>query len=114
MPGRGAHARRLENRFPGVDANPYLAIAVSLACGYLGIKQKLTPTEPHGGDAFLEPITVARNLQAALGLLEESSDLKDVMGNRFAKAYAAVKREEFEAFNKVISSWEREYLLLNV
>jgi glutamine synthetase len=37
-----------------------------------------------------------------------------VLGARFVQAYSAVKYEEFEAFNKVISSWEREYLLLNV
>ena len=50
----------------------------------------------------------------ALRLLEEDRDIENVLGARFVKAYCAVKREEFEAFNKVISSWEREYLLLNV
>ena len=114
VPDSSPQARRLENRFPGVDANPYLAIAASLACGYLGMKKKIDPSEPHSGDAFLEPITVARNLQAALALLEDSEDLQKAMGHRFSRAYCAVKREEFEAFNKVISSWEREYLLLNV
>jgi len=114
VPDSTPQARRVENRFPGADANPYLAIAVSLACGYLGMKQKLEATEPHEGDAFLEPITVARSLEEALRLLEEDSELTDVLGPRFVKAYCAVKREEFEAFNKVISSWEREYLLLNV
>ena len=114
VPDASAASRRVENRFPGVDANPYLAIAVSLACGYLGMKQRLDPTEPHDGDAFEEPITIARSLEQALRLLEEDSELKDVLGARFVKAYAAVKLEEFEAFNKVISSWEREYLLLNV
>jgi glutamine synthetase len=114
VPDSGPSARRVENRFPGADANPYLAIAVSLACGYLGMKQKLEPSEPHEGDAFLEPIAVARSLEEALRLLEEDNDLKDVLGPRFVKAYIAVKQEEFEAFNKVISSWEREYLLLNV
>ena len=78
------------------------------------MKQKLEPSEPHEGDAFLEPIAVARSLEEALRLLEEDNDLKDVLGPRFVKAYIAVKQEEFEAFNKVISSWEREYLLLNV
>jgi glutamine synthetase len=78
------------------------------------MKQRLEPTAPHGGDAFLEPITVARGLEAALRLLEQSEDLQQVMGHRFSRAYCAVKREEFEAFNKVISSWEREYLMLNV
>jgi glutamine synthetase len=114
VPDSGPSARRVENRFPGADANPYLAIAVSLACGYLGMKQKLEPNEPHEGDAFQEPIAVARSLEEALRLLEEDNDLKDVLGPRFVKAYTAVKQEEFEAFNKVISSWEREYLLLNV
>jgi len=114
VPDSPPQARRLENRFPGVDANPYLAIAASLACGYLGMKQQIAASQPHDGDAFLEPITVARSLEAALSLLEASEEVKSVMGNRFARAYCAVKREEFEAFNKVISSWEREYLLLNV
>jgi glutamine synthetase len=114
VPDSGPEARRVENRFPGADVNPYVAIAVSLACGYLGMKQKINPSNPHTGDAFLEPITVARNLEEALRRLEEVSDLHKVLGSRFVKAYCAVKKEEFEAFNKVISSWEREYLLLNV
>jgi glutamine synthetase len=104
----------VENRFPGVDANPYLAIAVSLASGYLGMKNRIESTPPHTGDAFEEPMTVARSLEQALRLLENDDELKDVLGKRFVQAYAAVKHEEFEAFNKVISSWEREYLLLNV
>jgi len=114
VPDSSPQARRLENRFPGVDANPYLAIAASLACGYLGMQQHIAASQPPDGDAFLEPIAVARSLEAALSLLEASEEVKNVMGNRFARAYCAVKREEFEAFNKVISSWEREYLLLNV
>jgi glutamine synthetase len=114
VPDSSPEARRVENRFPGADANPYLAIAVSLACGYLGMQQKLEASVPHEGDAFQEPIAVARSLEQALRLLEEDNDLKDVLGARFVQAYSAVKHEEFEAFNKVISSWEREYLLLNV
>ena len=114
VPDSNAQARRVENRFPGADANPYLAIAVSLACGYLGMKQKITASEPYQGDAFQEPIAVARSLEEALRLLDEDNDLKQLLGAHFVKAYSAVKLEEFEAFNKVISSWEREYLLLNV
>jgi glutamine synthetase len=114
VPDSDDQARRVENRFPGADANPYLAIAVSLACGYLGMKNELPASDPHEGDAFLEPIALARSLEEALRLLEVESDLTDVLGARFVQAYVAVKREEFEAFNKVISSWEREYLLLNV
>jgi glutamine synthetase len=114
VPDSSPDARRVENRFPGADANPYVAIAVSLACGYLGMKQKIQPSEPHQGDAFQEPISIARSLEEALRLLDEVSDLHEVLDPRFVKAYIAVKNEEFEAFNKVISSWERKYLLLNV
>ena len=114
VPDSSAQARRVENRFPGVDTNPYLAIAVSLACGYLGMKQGIGASEPHNGDAFQEPITIARSLEQALKLLHEHDDLKEMLGTSFVKAYCAVKQEEFETFHRVISSWEREYLLLNV
>ena len=114
VPDSGPDARRVENRFPGADSNPYLAIAVSLACGYLGMKKKIDPQQPHAGDAYEEPFTVARSLQEALRLLDGIDDLKEVLDPRFVRAYKAVKSHEFEAFNKVISSWEREYLLLNV
>ena len=114
IPDSPPQARRVENRFPGADCNPYLAIAVSLACGYLGMKQRIDPLPPHEGDAYCEPLTVARNLEEALRLLDEHDDLKEVLGAHFVRAYHAVKSQEFEAFNKVISSWEREYLLLNV
>ena len=114
VPDSSTQARRVENRFPGVDTNPYLAIAVSLACGYLGMKQGIEASEPHDGDAFLEPITLARGLEQAVKLLNENNDLNEILGPSFVKAYCAVKQEEFETFNRVISSWEREYLLLNV
>ena len=46
VPMSGAEARRVENRVGGADANPYLAIAASLACGYLGMVEGLKPSEP--------------------------------------------------------------------
>ena len=87
--------------------------AASLANAQL-MQQKIEASEPHDGDAFQEPIAVARSLEEALRLLGEDNDLRNVLGADFVKAYGAVKLEEFEAFNKVISSWERKYLLLNV
>jgi glutamine synthetase len=114
VPDSGPVARRVENRFPGVDANPYLAFAVSLACGYLGMKNSIEATPPHEGHAYDENITVARSLEEALRLLDQCEELQEVLGSHFVRAYRAVKQEEFEAFNKVISSWERQYLLLDV
>jgi len=45
-------ARRIENRVVGMDANPYLAIAATLACGYLGMKEKLTASKPLTTEAY--------------------------------------------------------------
>lgn len=107
-------ARRVENRLGGADANPYLAIAASLACGYLGMMEGIKPTEPLSGSAYLLPIQLPRTLAEALRLLRECRPLVEVFGERFVMAYSAVKDSEYEAFLKVISAWEREHLLLNV
>lgn len=115
VPDSSPAGKRVENRFPGVDVNPYLAFAASLACGYLGMKKKINPTPPCEGHASEDgEIELPRNLLQALNLLTECPDLDEVFGADFIRAYAAVKMEEFEAFNRVITSWEREYLLLNV
>ena len=52
VPVSDAQNRRVENRVPGADANPYLAIAASLACGYLGMVENLTPTQAMEGNAY--------------------------------------------------------------
>lgn len=116
VPKSEAEATRIENRFPGSDSNPYLAIAASLACGYLGMKEKLQPTKPTYDAAAEEgdSVELARSLEEGLRLLENCPELREILGSRFIDAYIGVKRAEFETFHKVISSWEREYLLLNV
>jgi glutamine synthetase len=114
VPMSGPDARRVENRVGGADANPYLAIAASLACGYLGMVEALKPSEPIAGSAYDLAIALPRTLAEALRLLRESKPLVDLFGDRFVLAYTAVKEAEYETFAQVISSWEREHLLLNV
>ncbi len=106
--------RRIENRIIGADCNPYLALAASLAAGYLGMIQKVKPSEPVQGSAYDLPYQLPRSLQDALALLRGSDELKQVLGQRFVRAYTAVKEKEYETFFAVISSWERDHLLLNV
>lgn len=106
--------RRVENRCGGADANPYLAMAASLACGYLGMMERLKPTDPISGSAYEMPFQLPRTLAEALGLLRDCQPLVAVFGERFVAAYTAVKEAEHEAFLQVISAWEREHLLLNV
>lgn len=114
VPHSTAEATRVENRFPGADANPYLAIAASLASGYLGMKLGLSASEPHLGTANEENVEVARTLEEGLRNLQSTPELVEIFGELFLRAYSAVKLDEFEEFNRVISSWEREHLLLNV
>src|ERR1700684_2617797 len=114
VPMSGPEARRVENRVGGADANPYLAIAASLACGYLGMIEGLKPSEPIAGSAYDLAIALPRTLAEALRLLRESEPCVALFGDRFVLAYTAVKEAEYETFAQVISSWEREYLLLNV
>jgi glutamine synthetase len=106
--------RRVENRCGGADANPYLAMAASLACGYLGMMERLKPTDAISGSAYEMPFQLPRTLAEALGLLRDCQPLVGVFGERFVAAYTAVKEAEHEAFLQVISAWEREHLLLNV
>lgn len=105
---------RIENRFPGADCNPYLAIAASLACGYLGIEQKLKPEAANQGFAAEGQIEISRSLEEGLRMLEDCPAVQKIIGKHFVEAYIGVKRAEFETFNQVISSWEREFLLMTV
>ncbi|WP_018700029.1 glutamine synthetase family protein [Amorphus coralli] len=107
-------ARRVENRVPSSDANPYLALAASLACGYLGMTEELTPDEPIDGSARELPYGLPRGLLEAVALFEESEELMEIFGKGFVHTYRAIKQAEYETFMRVISPWEREYLLLNV
>jgi glutamine synthetase len=107
-------ARRLENRVIGADANPYIAMAVTLACGYLGMKNKIQPKDEMKGDAYLTPFSLPRGQSDALDLLRKETDLHEVLGKEFVTVYSEIKEIEFDEYMKVISPWEREHLLLHV
>ncbi|MDE2095338.1 MAG: glutamine synthetase, partial [Burkholderiales bacterium] len=107
-------ARRVENRVIGADANPYVALAATLACGYLGLKNKIEPTPECRGDAYLGDFQLPRSLGEALTLLRDQTDLAHVLGASFITVYTEVKEIEYAEFMKVISPWEREHLLLHV
>jgi glutamine synthetase len=107
-------ARRIENRVIGADANPYAALAATLACGWLGIQQRIEPSPECSGDAYLGEYKLPRSLAEALTLLRNTDELREVLGDAFVTVYAEIKEVEHAEFMKVISPWEREHLLLHV
>ncbi len=114
VPKSGPEARRVENRVPGVDVNPYLAMAATLACGYLGMKERVLPSDPMSNSAWDLDYELPRHLEDAIARMRGCDALSDVLGPLFVKAFCAVKELEYATYNRVISSWEREHLLLLV
>jgi glutamine synthetase len=74
----------------------------------------LKPTEPISGSAYELPFALPMTLAESLRMLRGCKPLVELFGERFVLAYGAVKENEYETFLRVISSWEREHLLLNV
>lgn len=107
-------SRRVENRLAGMDCNPYLGIAASLACGLLGLEEKAEPRPMLVGDAHEGKADMPWGLFSALELFGSAQSLRDLLGADFARVYEIVKATEYNEFLQVISPWEREHLLLNV
>lgn len=106
--------RRVENRLPGADCNPYLALTATLACGLMGMIEELEPTEQVKGSAYKKGHSLPAHLFDAIERLKTCTPLHDMLGEQFVRTLIGIKETEFKAYNAVISSWERENLLLNV
>ncbi|MCB6184601.1 glutamine synthetase family protein [Leeia sp. TBRC 13508] len=114
VPNSDPEARRLENRVPGVDVNPYLAMAATLACGYLGMVEGLEASEPMRDSAYDLDYELPRSLDDAVSAMLDCEELSEVLGRQFVEAFCAVKEKEYETFQKGITAWEREHLQLHV
>ncbi len=114
IPHSAPSARRIENRVIGADANPYISMAATLACCYLGMINRLEPTKEQRGNAYTSKHDLPRGLNESIDLLRETIELHDVLGHSFITLYASVKELEYSEFMRVISPWERQHLLLSV
>ncbi len=117
IPISDPESRRVENRIAGMDCNPYLGIAASLACGYLGLTNEIWPSQSVKGEAYEDDDTefeFPRSMYDALDLFGEAGDIREILGQEFCRVYEIVKKTEYDEFLQVISPWEREHLLLNV
>jgi len=107
-------ARRVENRIAGADANPYLAIAASLAAGLAGLDEQLAPTEPVQGNGYDEAHGLPRTFLDAHQRLVGSAHAARLLGADFVRAYGAVKALEHDSYLNHISEWERRFLAQQV
>ncbi|HEX5788702.1 MAG TPA: glutamine synthetase family protein [Woeseiaceae bacterium] len=114
VPDSAPEARRVENRLGGSDVNPYLALAATLACGYLGMVEGLTPTDPIEGSAYGNEFGLHRHILSAIEALRNSAAMRSILGDEFVSLYCALKEAEYMEFQEIITPWEREILMFNV
>ncbi|HLA29875.1 MAG TPA: glutamine synthetase family protein [Pseudomonas sp.] len=104
-------ARRVENRLPGADANPYLALAASLAAGLYGIEQQLQPSAPIQGEFSVpDELALPCTMHAAIERLKRSQLAHELFGKEFIEGYLASKSLELTSFFDEITPWERRVL----
>ncbi|NUW38158.1 glutamine synthetase [Nonomuraea sp. SMC257] len=98
---------RVENRVPGGDVNPYLAVSALVAAGLYGIENELPLEEPFGGNAYASGAeTVPHTLRDALTLFEGSKLAREAFGEDVVEHYANCARVELTAFDAAVTDWE--------
>ncbi|HEY3503695.1 MAG TPA: glutamine synthetase family protein [Actinocatenispora sp.] len=98
---------RVENRVPGGDVNPYLAVAGIIAAGLYGIEHELPLPEPCTGNAYAEPgPRVPGSLRDAAALWADSGPAREAFGADVVAHYANAARVELASFDAAVTDWE--------
>ncbi|EHN73991.1 gamma-glutamylethanolamide synthetase GlnA4 [Streptomyces coelicoflavus] len=98
---------RFENRLPGGDVNPYLAVAGMVAAGLHGVEQRLELPEPCPGNAYAAAYEhVPTTLREAAELWENSTLAKEAFGDEVVAHYRNMARVELDAFDAAVTDWE--------
>jgi glutamine synthetase len=99
---------RVENRTPGGDVNPYLALAASIAAGLYGIENELVLEPELTGNAYgSDKPRVPATLRDAAELFEKSSVARAALGDDVVEHYTNAARVEMAAFDAAVTDWER-------
>lgn len=103
---------RVELRSPDASANPYVVLAVCLAAGLDGIKNKITPTKSSNlATQDQQAEHLPETLKEAIDYFESSSWVKEVLGEEFCRQYVAAKKNEWLRYTRQVTDWEiAEYL----
>ncbi|WP_263172112.1 glutamine synthetase family protein [Streptomyces sp. SCSIO ZS0520] len=98
---------RFENRVPGGDVNPYLAVAGMVAAGLHGVEHELELPEACAGNAYTADYAhVPTTLREAAELWENSALAKEAFGDEVVAHYSNMARVELEAFDAAVTDWE--------
>lgn len=114
-PGKESHTR-LELRCPDPSSNPYLAMAVMLAAGLDGIRQRM-PLQDAVEESLLRPDrvrmrhleTLPASLSEALEALKQDDVIMSALGPYVSDRYLAVKQQELDDYNRQVTPWETEH-----
>jgi glutamine synthetase len=99
---------RVENRLPGGDVNPYLAISAMIAAGLRGIDNELPLEDETAGNAYeAGKPHVPSTLREARELFANSEVARETFGEEVVEHYLNMARVEIEAFEAAVTDWER-------
>lgn len=120
IPAVRGQGTRVELRSPDPSCNPYLALAVCLAAGLDGIKNKLTCPEPVNKNNYkitaseVEDMGLERlpkNLYEAVTEFKKDPFIQGVLGKHISEEYAVLKMKEWQQYEEQITDWEiNQYL----
>jgi len=101
------HSLRVENRTPGGDVNPYLAVAAMIAAGLHGVDHELPLEPPVTGNAYADTTAkVPHTLRDALDLWQKSELARQAFGAEVVEHYANYARVELTAYDAAVTDWE--------
>lgn len=101
---------KVELRLPDPAANPYLAIAVSIAAGLDGIERQIEP----GAERNSESADLPGTLKEAIAKFGKDPLMEEVLGADFAKVYKKIKNNEWSEYMLQVSDWEVEKYLVKM
>ena len=112
VPGGAAHARRVEHRIAGADANVYLTVAAILAGAHHGLANRLDPGPQTTGNAYEKASpSLPTRWTEALDRFEAGAVIPDYLGREYCRLYAIVKRFEMSRFQSIVTPRELEWYL---
>ncbi len=104
----GPKTTRVEHRLPGADANPYLALAASLASGLHGIRNKTKLPSPVDNAYVADAAPLPRSLKEANQLFRGSQAAREWFGEEFVRFFSMTRDWEMKQFERAVTDWEME------